>query len=113
MGYMTNQWVNRGRGLRSRGYSPIGVEVVAENPDDSWSSANRIAVDLSARRSNGEKQLIHIEIEEAEAATPIFVAACRPTIKTQVAVQILAQLTDKQLLRVLAKVLKPRLGKGK
>ena len=60
MGYISNQWLNRGRGLRNRKYNPILVGITALSPRDDWSEQNKIVVELVAERENSEFHTVHL-----------------------------------------------------
>lgn len=108
MGFMSNQWLNRGQGLRNRRYSPVSVTIRATIPTDSWSTKNQIAVEVLARQSNGQYQTLHFAQMEAEKAAGVVLAACGSESKRKIVADALKQMSNDELLLILASDLKLR-----
>lgn len=113
MGFMSNQWLNTGQGLRNRSYWPKKVKVKALKGNDQWSVKNDIKVKIIATKEDYEYQILHLTAPEADIVTPIIWSACSPQLRSELALQVLAELNDKELLRLLAKDLKHRLKDAK
>jgi len=75
MGFISNQWLNRGQGLRRRRYAPVSVRVVCDQPGDAWSLTNEVKLEFTARRSNGEFQSLHLTQTEIDAAVDVVMDA--------------------------------------
>jgi len=109
MAYMSNQWLNRGYGLRNRSYSPVRVEISAKSPDDSWSIKKRIAVEVVARRDFGFYQTLHLSAREAAKLVKVLMRAGDEDLRSLLAVQLLRGLADKTFLTTLHADLNSRL----
>jgi len=108
VGFISNQWLNRGQGLRNRKYSPVSVTVKAEVPTDSWSREHKVHVEFSASRSNAQYHTLHLTPEEVEPAANTMISACPSEMRARLVVVLLQELSDAQLLKVLAQDLKIR-----
>ena len=102
MGFISNQWLNRGLGLRNRKYSPVKMRILAEAPDDSWSENHRIAVRFNALREGGEFQILHLDRAEAELVVRPVLAACSNEVRTSILQELLHALPDAELLEALS-----------
>lgn len=113
MGFVSNQWLNRGRGIRSGGHSPIpvsAIEVVMPRPGDSWSAEYKVVAEVHARRENGEYQAFYLTRSEAEKCAGDIVDVCSGKVREQIALQTLKGMTAKKLLKTLTSILSARLG---
>jgi hypothetical protein len=108
VGFISNQWVNRGQGLRNRRYKPVPVSLLCEPSTDLWSSDNQTEVELSARRSNGEMQTVHFSQAEVDQAAPVFVRRMLPEVREQLLVELVGELSREKFLRLLALDLRTR-----
>ena len=115
MGFMSKQWINRGQGLRNRRYSPDEVTVRAEEPTDGWSLTNDVIVEFVARRPNAEYQTLHLSAAEVNSAAPVIWNSCSADVRRKLVLVALTEMSDQELLRLLAQDLKLRLKdqKGK
>lgn len=86
MGFMSNQWLNRGQGLRNRRYSPNEVTVRAEAPTDGWSLTNE---------------------------APVIWISCSADVRRKLVLAALTEMSDQELLGLLALDLKLRLKNQK
>jgi hypothetical protein len=112
MGMMSNRWLNRGQGLRSRSYHPVRVEINAINPTNAWSKQHEIAVEVTATQPNSELQKLHLTAVEAEKAANTILNACSENAKAQIVGQLLEKLSDSEFHRVLADAHKKRVEKA-
>ena len=101
MGFISNQWLNRGQGLRNRKYRPVPVNIVASKPEDSWSLNKKVRVEFTASRADSEYQSVHLTTEEAEAAIGVILAACGSSTRTRIARELLSEVSAHDLIRVL------------
>lgn len=108
MGFISNQWLNRGQGLRNRKYNPVPVSVTCFRPLDSWSSNRGIQAEFTARNDDGEIQTLHLSQAEVDAAAQELVASMSAKAREQLLVQTLRGLSHAKLLRVLAFDLRAR-----
>lgn len=108
MGFISNQWLNRGQGLRNRKYSPVPVNISAFTPLDAWSQRKEVLVEVTARRTIGAFQTLHLTGAEAEKAAESILDACSPEVKGKLVLKVLRQLSDSELIRLLAADLKSR-----
>ncbi len=108
MGFISNQWLNRGYGLRTRKYNPVPVNISACTPSDAWSQQKEVRVEVIARRASNEYQTLHLTRAEAEKAAESILDACSPEVKAKVVLKVLRQLSDSELIRLLAADLKSR-----
>jgi hypothetical protein len=113
MGFMSNQWLNRGQGLRNRSYGPVPVTASATKPTSSWSKRNEVAVEIIATRPNGQFQTLHLTAGEAEKAASIIVKACSKSLRMKIADELLDELSDADLHAVLAGIFRRRVDKAK
>ena len=77
------------------------VKIVASNPKDPWSQNKQVRVEFTARRANEEHQSVHLTTEEAEAAAGVILAACGDNARARIARELLAVLSDHELIRAL------------
>lgn len=112
MGWMSNQWLNTGVGLRNRSYCPVGVSVHARIPTSSWSKQNAVVVEFTARRPNCQYQVLDLTVAEIEKAVNIVLTACSADVRRQIAGELLTKLSDVELHEVLAHVLNRRVEDG-
>ena len=108
MGFITNQWLNRGQGLRNRKYSPVSVTIKAEVPTDSWSRDHQVCAEFTARRANCEYQTLHLTLEDIEPVTKTLISVCPSQSRPRLALDLLQGLSDTDLLRVLERDLRAR-----
>ena len=108
MGFISNQWLNRGEGLRNRKYCPVAVSNTASIPDDDWSKRNRIVVEIRASKPNRQYQTVHLDAAEAEKFAVPIVNACSPETRHKIVRGLLRKLSDSDLLAVLASDLSKR-----
>ena len=111
MAYMSNQWLNRGYGLRNRSYSPVRVKVSAKKPKDSWSHFNKIDVEVVATRDNGQYQTLHLSAAEVVNVVDIVVGASSEAMRRRLVSELLRGMNDQELLSILNDDLKKRVGK--
>jgi hypothetical protein len=109
VGYISNQWLGRGQGLRNRSYHPVAVSISADRAVDNWSERNAINLEFTARRTNGEYQTVHLSQAEADAITPTIVACISRKRREELLLMLLRELSHARLLRVLALDLRKRM----
>jgi hypothetical protein len=108
MGYITNQWVNRGA-WRTRTHRPIKVKVSTQ--PTTW---NGNAVSIKAtKESSMAYQEIDMTATEAEEAASVILAACGDTKQRELILDYLKGLSDARLLEVLSLALNRRKTKRK
>ncbi len=109
MGYVSNQWLNRGRGERKRGYRPKAVTVECERPADSWSIQHLVLAKFRAERADGEVQTLHLSQSEVDAAANILFACVSPSVREHFILESVRELSNAKLLRLLALDLRERI----
>ena len=110
MGYISNQWINKGQGLRNRKYSPVPVAVTVFAPADTWSLGRNVRIELRARQVNGQYQTLHLTGDETEAAAEAVVMGCGEEKRKDLLQKFMKGLSDAELLEVLATDLRKRKG---
>lgn len=108
MGFISKQWLNRGRGIRNRGYRPAEVRIVAQNPSDPWSRTRGIGVEFRATSTTSQYQTVHLTSAEVEGAAELIVRACSESTRTRLASMLLRETPDPELLKLLLADLKHR-----
>jgi hypothetical protein len=103
VGFITNQWLNRGQGVRSRGHWPVPINALAEVCTDAWSKRNRVVVEITARdRATSQFQALLLSQQEAERTVQILAEVCSNEARSRLVLQLLKSMTDTELLRALA-----------
>ena len=95
-------------GVRNRKYRPVSVSITCKEADDGWSRYNEIAIEFTARRTNGEYQTLHLSQAEADKVAATIVAAMSQEGRETLVPRLLRDLSDATLLRTLAADLKKR-----
>ncbi len=108
MGFISNQWLNRGQGMRNRKYLPVPIDADARIPTDSWSRERQVVIQITASRANSECQILHLTSGEAEKLADVVVGVCGGAVRTRLALELLKGMTDTDLLKTLATHLKGR-----
>lgn len=103
MGFMSNQWLNRGQGVRNRSYSPVPVELSLRKASDSWSQANQIRAELTARKKHSaQHQTLHLTEPEADKLAGTIVSCMSRKAREALLQSLLKELSDAMLLKALA-----------
>ena len=102
MGFISNQWLNRGQRLKNRSYSPVAVSITSGTPKDQWSQEREIRIEFTAKREIGEYQTLHLSALEAEGAVRPILACCSEEVRAEILRELLGRLSDPELLRTLA-----------
>lgn len=108
MGFISNQWLNRGEGVRNRRYSPKTVTIRCFAPADDWSKRNEIRAEFTAKKDDGEYQTLHLAQSEVDAAAVELLSAMSPAERERLLVASLRKLSHAKLLRLLALDLRQR-----
>ncbi len=108
MGFISNQWLNRGQGLRNRKYRPVSVALTCEPSTDRWSRGSGILAAFTAERENGEMQAVHLSQEEVDSSASVIVGCMSAEAREVLVRQLLGELSRAKLLRVLAFDLRDR-----
>jgi hypothetical protein len=108
MGFISNQWLNRGEGLRNRKYQPKLVAIRSLRPRDDWSARSGVLVEFEARKADGEYQTLHLSQAEVDETAGQLVAGMSPAARERLLVEALRQLSHAKLLRLLALDLRAR-----
>ena len=108
MGFISNQWLNRGEGHRNRRYTPVPIRIVTTPCGDAWSKRNETVAEITAWRANSQYQSLHLSQSEVEQAVHVFLALCSDHARNQIALGVLSGMTDSELLKTLAQDLKLR-----
>lgn len=102
MGYVSNQWLNRGRGVRQRPYKPVPVAMECERPTDSWSIQNFVLAKFRVTDDEGQVQTLHMSKSEVDAAAEVFFTCASPELQQRFLLESVRELTNAKLLRLLA-----------
>lgn len=109
MGFMSNQWLNRGQGVRNRSYNPVPVEVSVEKATDGWSQRNEIRAAFTARKKySAQHQTLHLTELEADKLASTIASCMSRKGREKLLLGLLKELSDAMLLRVLALDLRAR-----
>jgi hypothetical protein len=108
VGFVSNQWLNRGENVRNRRYSPKQVAVRCFRPTDDWSTRNSIHAEFEAMNEDGQMQTLHLTQGEVQAAATELLAAMSAAGRERLLVAALQELSHSKLLRVLAFDLRQR-----
>ena len=109
MGFISNQWVNRGQGLRNRRYAPVVVSLSCERSADAWSRDNQTEAEFVARKPNGEFQTIHLSQAEVDQAAQVLAQSMSVKAREQLLVELVGKLSRAKFLRLLALDLRGRI----
>lgn len=110
MGFISNQWLNRGQGRRNRKHSPIPITAITSLSTDAWSKRNAAVAEITALRADSQFQALYLSRTEVEQAVAIMVNLCGPQARTRLVLEILRQMEDSEFLRILASDLKTRIS---
>jgi hypothetical protein len=108
VGFVSNQWLKDT--YLDRSHRPVWVGVVVYTPDDAWCKRRKIVMELMARRK-GKYQTLYLTHREATDAIEEIIAFGDDKIRSAVARKVLKHLSDAQLLKAIASVLKGRVRK--
>lgn len=109
--FISNQWLNRGRGIRNRSNRPVPVNIVAQNPSDWFSRSNGLAVRFTATCVNSQYKTVHLTRSEVDEAAETIVRACSESTRERLASLLLREMSDPELLKLLLVDLKQRVAK--
>jgi len=115
MGFISNQWLNRGQGVRNRKYHPVQVDISVRKATSTWSQEHHIRAAFTARRSTAEYQTLHLTEGEADKVAGTIVSCMSRQGRENLLHGLLKELTDAKLLKALAFDLRTRkrLPKGR
>ena len=106
MGFISNQWLNRGSGSRVRGYRPVLVKIACKPASTQRPPGARVTI--TARKSDGEYQTVFLTQEEIDLVTEVLVSRVSPEAQERVLRKSLGVLSRARFLRVLAFDLRDR-----
>ena len=112
MGYSSKQWLNRGEGLRDRGYRPISVAIEPEVAVSEWSEDHKVVVEINARLENDQYQVFYLTRAEAEKCAGVVLGVCTAQVSERLVMRCLKNMTATKLLKVLTSILRARLRDG-
>ena len=102
MGYVSNQWINTGSGIRYRKYNPVEATILPQVPDDDgWSLSRGLVFELRATRANGEYQTLLLTQTELEAAIQSAAPLMSGDERMKLMVALLSSLTSGEFVSVL------------
>jgi len=105
MGYMSNQWLNRGQGLRNRRYHPVPVSVTCDKPSDAWSRRNEVKIQFTAQKPDREYQTLHLTQAEADKVASAVVSAMTQAAADKVAATVVSAMSHEGRDKLLADLL--------
>ncbi|WP_132542645.1 hypothetical protein [Plasticicumulans lactativorans] len=110
MAFITRQWL-QGRTSRNRGHCPVKVEIKTDRSTGAWSKENEVVLDLYARTRDEESfevqsyQAIYLRSDEVGYLANSLVQASDAPTKMDLAVTILADLSDSELVATMSRAL--------
>ncbi len=108
MGFVSNQWLNRGEGFRDRGYYPVSVTIEVGSATGSWSKEHRVAVEITATRHNDQYQTLLLSKADAEKCAATILAACGNKVRERLARQVLRRASATNFVAAMTSALKSR-----
>jgi hypothetical protein len=114
LGFISNQWLNRGIGLRARDYRAVPVKIVCQSASTqrppgikakktaSAQSTPGARVKITARKSGGEYQIVFLTQEEIDLVAEFLVSRVTPKARERLLGKSLGVLSPAKFLRVLA-----------
>jgi hypothetical protein len=109
VGLISNQWLNRGQGVRNRGYYPVPISALAEVCTDEWSKRREVVVEITARDPDTSQfQVLFLSQPEAEQTVHVLAEVCSKETRSHLVLQLLKSMTDTELLKALASDLNAR-----
>lgn len=104
MGFITNQWL-KGEPERDRSYSPVEGKVSGHSLP--WKNHD-VVFDIRIERPDGARQIMHLTQGEIDKLLPSVMECGEQSIRLEAALDILADLTDTELLQFLTRLLSKR-----
>lgn len=83
MGHISNQWLNRGEGIRNRSYHPVPVTIYGSKSTSLWARNHGATFKLKARRQNGEYHLVNLSQSELDQAAEAMVECISPEVRAK------------------------------
>ena len=108
MGFSTNQWINRGEGIRAKGHRPVAVAISTEAASDTWSVRHGAKVVVSAWNAENECLAFRLSQSEVDNAADVLVENMAPDAQARLLQRLLSDLSNPKLLKVLAADLRKR-----
>lgn len=108
MAFISNQWLGRGQGARSRGYKPVFVLLDCAKSRDEWSERNDTNVEFTATKLDDEYQTLHLSQVEVDAIAKTIVESMSLQAREKLIVDLLGPLSNAKLLRLVALDLRNR-----
>jgi hypothetical protein len=102
MGFVSNQWLGRGMGIRNRKYRPVPVSIACDNASDRWSRDNKVLIEFTARRPNGEYQTLHLSQAETDGSCAALASCASGRVRQKLLASLLRDLSDVELLKALS-----------
>lgn len=115
MAKITNQFINKGQGVRNRSYSPSDVEITSSIPNERnlWAVRHSIKLEIKAKKRNGEYQEISLTEQDIDKIAFMLVKSCGENTRSDLAIHLLENLADDNLHTVLADIFAKRSNKEK
>jgi len=108
MGYMSKQWLNRGRGIRDKSHRVDAVSVSCASCGTVWLKEKGIRVEFRARKGNGEYQELLLSETEINDSLRVLIRYASVDMREKVMLTLMRELSDRKLLRLLALDLRKR-----
>ena len=108
MGYFTNQFIHKGRGVRQRKFEPIAVSVTTSDLQHTGGPMSRVVCEIRGVNTHQEYQCAFLTQEELDAAGKFIIGKMSDKARDTALASALATLTDRKLLRLLAADLRKR-----
>lgn len=108
MGLIAKQWL-QGSVERNRRHMPTGVTLKAADMDKSpWAEDNRVVAQIEARRRDGNYLSLYVTQEDLLHLVPTLSRAADVPTKRKIAMDVLCEFNDAELLSLLAEILPSR-----
>ncbi len=107
MAWISNQTL-RGDPKKKRGHHPVSARVRVYVPHTKWSKDNRVVVRVEVIRDGGDYQFIDLIQQEANVAAWILSLNADSETRLKIALDVLKQFDDSELLAALKPVFSRR-----
>jgi len=105
MGFISNQWLNRGQGVRTKSYHPVPVRISCEKSTTAWSHRNGAKVEFIARKPDWQYQILHLTQEDADNVAATVVSAMTQEQRDKLAANLALRMSQDARVALLADLL--------
>lgn len=108
MAHITNQWIDRGFGIRNRGYAPVEVKLEFHRTSTKFDRDHNVLLTINARRKGGDLQVLHLTEDECLQTFSSCSDGLSEPSRLILAAKCLSGLSDESVLKVLEAVFSAR-----